>query len=138
MGVEGGFNWIVAILEPPFPSPNTDKFKWRINSLLWATTVKQFSNGGDKRAKGIRNSIGSTLFDGFDTLFSFKVERGITTLLISLDLDDEEGMHIRDPQKAVHEIISMVSKYSPTDEILRLVKLMRSVYSFTRKHEEII
>lgn len=123
------------LLTPPFLSPTTDKFKWRKQVQLWATTVKRFAKGGDKRARGILNAIGLTLFNALDAVFASKVERAITAGLVSLDLDDDESTNAN-PTTVVQEIIDIVAKDSPTDGIHRLVQMMRNIYGCTRKNGE--
>ena len=125
------------IIAPPFLTPNSDKFKRRKQVALWATTVRSFARGGDKKASGILNALGRTLFNALDTVFASKIERAITAGLISFEQDKDEEDSSNKQQKIVETIISIVAKDSPTDGVRRLVQMMREVYGCTRKNGEL-
>lgn len=78
------------LLNPSSLTPTTNKFKWRDRVQLSATTVNICARGGDKRAEGILNALGLTLFNALDAVFASKVERVITSGLIALDLNEDE------------------------------------------------
>ena len=124
------------MLLPPRLTHATDKFKWRKRVLLWVTTVKRFSKGGDKRAKGILSALGLTLYNALDQVFSTQVEQSIAAGEINLEGDDNEVENANKQINIVTSIIELVAKDSPTDGIRRLVQMMREVFSCTRKTGE--
>ena len=124
------------MLLPPQLSTTTDKFKWRKRVTLWVTTVKRFTKGGDKRAKGILSALGLTLFNSLDVVFASQVEQSISAGVINLDGDDDENEKVIKQLHIVNDIIDLVARDSPTDGIRRLVQMMRLVFNCTRKNGE--
>ena len=124
------------MLLPPRLSATTDKFKWRKQVSLWVTTVKRFAKGGDKKAKGILNALGLTLFNSLDQIFASQVEQAITAGVITLDEEDNDDEQPTKQINIVKDIIDLVAKDSPTDGIRRLVQMMRNVFNCTRKNGE--
>lgn len=120
----------------PVLGPDTDMYSWREEVQLWATTVERFASGGDKRAKGIRNNFGLTLFNAIDTVLASKVERAVTAGLLSLHPENGDGIDGTARQNMNRRIINIVAKDTPTDGIRRLMQMMRNVYNCTRKHGE--
>lgn len=100
---------------------------------MWATIVKRYAKGGDKRAKGILSSLQLTLFNALDTIFASKLERAITAGLLCLDLYEEVEINPIEKSTVVQDIISIVGKDSQTDGIRSVVQMMRNLYGCTRK-----
>jgi len=124
------------LLSPPFLTPITEKFRWRKQVQLCATTVKRFAKCGDKRANGIQNALGLALFNALDIVFAAKVEGAIIAGLLSLDLDDDDTSNHVTQYQILQDIIGIVAKDSPTDGIRRVVKIMRGVFESTRSNVE--
>ena len=133
-----------SVLTPPKLNSQTDKYQWRSDVRTWTRIIKQYTRGGDTRAKGLLSALALTLYFSLDRDQRNIIDNAVSCKQISLEIDDDanepEQLSLaataKEQFKLVGEIVQLVAKDTPTDAIRRLVKTSQDIYHCTRDRSE--
>lgn len=86
-------------IEAPRLTPDTDKYQYRCGVRMWKQRARAFANGGDSRAKGVRNGLGHTLYAAMDVTYRKVIEAEVNDKQLVLTLEDDEQVVTFNKQK---------------------------------------
>eukprot|EP00737_Agarophyton_chilense_P000191 gb/GEZJ01000219.1/.p2 GENE.gb/GEZJ01000219.1/~~gb/GEZJ01000219.1/.p2 ORF type:complete len:409 (-),score=32.31 gb/GEZJ01000219.1/:2922-4148(-) len=116
---------------PPFDS-TTVKFKWRNKVCHWGRIVKRMSDGGFKYARATWSALVDTLYLAVDDSVKQLLDHTILEGFLSLDRSEDD----EDSSKMIEKMLNIVAEDTPTENVKRLVMMMKNIHQCTRAATE--